>query len=115
MINGYQDFYKHWRNNPTRSEEFLRKFPYQLSLGMDSDGRSLLPFHSKMTSEGKIVVTKSYDNMRLRLLCLRQEDEGSNKGAVITGQPGSGASPCPDPQPVPQLTGPPVLQEKQPS
>jgi len=62
-----------------------------LDLGVNSDGNSLLSFHED-TFKGQILVTKSYENMFYRLLRLRKVDKGNAKGAVITGQPGVGAS-----------------------
>ena len=63
-----------------------------LKLGVDPEGDSLPPFHDGDTSENRILVTKSYDNMFYRLLWLRQRDKRDTKGAVVTGQPGVGAS-----------------------
>ena len=40
-----------------------------------------------------ILITEAYDKMYQRLLYLREFDEyGKDKGVVITGQPGVGAS-----------------------
>jgi len=87
----WQQFYERWRDSST-SSEFHDKFPYVLKLGMDPEGNSPLPFHNEDTSENRILVTKSYNDMFYRLLRLREDDLGKSKGAVITGQPGIGAS-----------------------
>jgi len=63
-----------------------------LELGVNPKGNPLLPFHGGDTFKNRILVTKSYENMFYRLLRLREEDKGDAKGAVITGQPGVGAS-----------------------
>jgi len=107
----FQQFYEHWRDRSTATD-FLSAFPYKLSLGVDSDGTSLLPFRPDGTSGGQILVTRSYDVMLRRLLRLRREDNGAAKGAVLTGQPGVGASLLPDPHTV-QLTSA-SIQEKLP-
>ena len=86
-----------------------------LSLGKDTKGKRLLPFRPDDTSGDRILVTKSYENMCRHLLYLHKDDKGTDKGAVLTGQPGVGASLRPDPHPVRQLTGTSVLQEKRPS
>ncbi len=91
MTDNYQQFCDHWRDRSSGSN-FLDQFPYKLSLGVDGLGASLLPFGAGSTSENRILVTKSYDTMYHRLLLLRQDDEGDAKGAVLTGQPGIGAS-----------------------
>lgn len=82
---GCQQFYDYWRGPPA-SSEFRDTFPYTLGLGVDA----ILPFNSHDTSENRIVVTKSYDDMFHRLLRLRRRDYGRSKGAVLTGQPGIG-------------------------
>jgi hypothetical protein len=87
----YQQFYEHWRDSSTGSN-FLNTFPYKLSLGVDPDDASLLPFREGATAGNQILVTKSYDYMFHLLLELRKNDEGDTKGAVLTGQPGTGAS-----------------------
>ena len=87
----YQQFYDRWRDRSSGSN-FLDQFPYKLSLGVDELGASLLPFGAGSTWENRILVTRSYDDMYHRLLLLRQNDEGDAKGAVLTGQPGIGAS-----------------------
>src|SRR5258707_2590585 len=87
----YQQFYDHWRDRSSGSN-FLDQFPYKLSLGVDELGASLLPFGAGSTWDNRILVTRSYDDMYHRLLLLRQNDEGDAKGAVLTGQPGIGAS-----------------------
>jgi len=92
VTNELQQFYEHWRESSTGSN-FLNTFPYKLSLGMDSGGVSHLPLHTYSTSENRILVTRSYENMFHRVLHLRNDDKGSAKGVVLTGQPGIGASP----------------------
>lgn len=88
----WQGFYSHWRKDTT-SSNLLSKFPYVLELGVDSQSRQpLLSFRPNDTSRGQILITKSYDDMFRRLSDLRLRDNGKNKGAVITGQPGTGAS-----------------------
>jgi len=79
-------FCKYWRGPkpaiipPDRPADL----PYVLHLGTD------LCFPPPMGMQ--IVVTKAYEDMFLRLLDLRMRDEGGNRGAVLTGQPGTGAS-----------------------
>jgi len=87
----WQKFYEHWRDSST-SLKLLDKFPYVLELGVDQNGRTLLPFHGGDTSGNRILVTESYNNIFHRLLDLRQRDKGKNRGAVLTGQPGTGVS-----------------------
>ena len=87
----YQQFYKHWRDS-SASSRFRKEFLYKLSLGEDSDGASLLPFCRDKTSGNQILVTTSYNIMFHRLVRLRRKDKGTTKGAVLTGQPGVGAS-----------------------
>ena len=80
----YLDFYNYWSRPDARSK-FRNKFPYPLWLGEDLT----------ISPAGKpILVTEAYDNMVRRLSYLREEDRmgGRIKGAVITGQPGIGAS-----------------------
>ena len=89
MTGGYQKFYEKW-DDESSSFKFGKEFPYELSLGTDKYGRSLLPFRNGSISGDKILVTKSYYDMFQRLLRLRNEDSG--RGAVITGQPGIGGS-----------------------
>ena len=91
MANEYQQFYEHW-SDISASSKFLNKFPYKLSLGVDSDGTPLLPFQSGGTSGSQILVTRAYDKTFDRLMTLRKKDEGATTGAVLTGQPGIGAS-----------------------
>ena len=75
MTNHYQELYEYWYNRP--GSEFLSKTPYCLPLGIKGN---------------KILVTASYNDAFHRLLRLREGDTGSDKGAVLTGQPGVGAS-----------------------
>jgi len=80
----YVAFYRYWSSSGARSN-FSDTFPYKLSLG---GGSSISP-------GGKpILVTDAYDKMLHRLSRLRENDRkgGRIKGAVITGQPGIGAS-----------------------
>ena len=99
----FQEFYNHWR---TSSYTFCSSgpFPYKLQLGNES------PLHPYSTSDGQIVVTKSYDEMYYRLLALR-ETRAPGSGAVITGQPGIGTSIRLNPRLVRQLIGVFVTQE----
>jgi len=86
-----------------------------LELGVGTEGKPLLPFHIGDTPRNQILVTKPYDEIFRRVLCLRQRDRGKGRGVVLTGQPGIGASLWPGPHPVRQLTGASVPQEKLPS
>jgi hypothetical protein len=90
VTNGPQKFYEHWRNNSTESSFFNKEFSYTLSLGVDS---SCVPFSNNGALGDRILITKAYDDMFHRLLRRRAEDEGNARGAVLTGQPGVGASP----------------------
>ena len=85
----WKEFYRHWRDS-SASSRFLIEFPYVLELGMSSQGLPLLPFHAAETSENRILVIKPCNNMYNRLLQLRQVDSGTNRGVVLTGQPGTG-------------------------
>jgi hypothetical protein len=107
----YQGFYDYWRDR-SASSNFLDVFPYKLSLGADEQGESLLPFHPSPTLGNTILVTKSYDDLFHRTLCLRKNDVGHSKGVVFTGQPGIGTPLSPNPHPVRQLTNTSTLQEK---
>ena len=80
----YLDFYKYWSKPDARSK-FGTKFPYPLWLG---EGPTI------SRAGEQIIVTEAYDNMLRRLSHLREEDRlaKKSKGAVITGQPGIGAS-----------------------
>jgi hypothetical protein len=91
VTNNCQQFYEHWRDGSTRPK-FSDKFPYTLSLGMDSIGRSLMPFHPNATSGAQILITKAYDDIFHRILRFRAIDTGHNRGVVLTGQPGIGVS-----------------------
>jgi len=95
----YQQFYDEWRKEGA-SSKFLNEFPYPLELGVDTLGRSFLPFQDGFTSEGKMVVTEAYDYMFHRLLGLRKRDKGTHRGAILTGQPGIGVSLRSGPHPV---------------
>jgi hypothetical protein len=59
---------------------------------MDPNGNPLLPWNAYQTVENQILITKSYDEIFHYLLLLRQKDMGDTRGAVLTGQPGAGAS-----------------------
>ena len=83
-----------------------------LELGVDPESKYLLPFHVGDTPGNRILVTKSYDDMLRRVLYLRQCDKGKDRGVVLAGQPGIGASLWPGPHPVGQLTSASVPQEK---
>lgn len=73
-------FYNHWRGTPFTEKE---SYPYSLSLGD-------FAFYPELGSD--ILVTEAYDTMFHRLLDIRIAHTGC-RGAVITGQPGIGASP----------------------
>ena len=97
MTGNYQEFYSHWRGSPPYSEpqfpdRFAGKYPYKLSLGKRKDGEPLLPFRSVSILGDQIVVTESYIHMVHRILYLRSWDRGGERGVVVTGQPGTGAS-----------------------
>ena len=83
-----QEFYDYWRNRATGSE-FSDKFPYELRQRLPP---FVIPLSSDNTYENTILITKSYEDIFRRLLFLRQEDEGDFRGAVLTGQPGTGES-----------------------
>jgi len=80
--------------------------PNVLCLGTDLD------FPPPMGN--RILVTQAYEDLFRRLLVLRKRDVGSARGAVVTGQPGTGTS-MNRPPPVRQLIGGSVLQGKLPS
>ena len=88
----HKQFSDQWYGQSTDSITHS-KFPYVASLG-PVDGKCILPFSPDGTSGNRILVIKSYEDIYLRILRLREVDEGDDKGAVITGQPGSGVSPC---------------------
>ena len=91
MTDRVQRFYEHWRYDSTRPK-FSDKFPYTLSLGTDSRGAPLMPFNLNATLGAQILITKAYDDMFHRILDFRATDTGSNRGVVLTGQPGIGVS-----------------------
>jgi len=91
VANEYQQFYEYW-SDISASPKFLNKFPYKLSLGVDSDGAPLLPFRSSRTLGNQILVIEAYDKIFDRLMVLRKKDKGTTRGAVLTGQSGTGAS-----------------------
>ena len=84
-----QQFYEYWYTDS--GDNFINAFPYRLSLGVNQDVISLLPFQPTSTSRNQIVVTKAYNDMLHRLLHLRMKDVGNARGEVLTGQPGVGA------------------------
>jgi len=84
-VEKFQKFYDHWRTTPTDFDSHV-EFPYKLPLGAG------MPFNPGTTSENQILVTKSYNNIFHRILRLRENFLGTNKGVVLTGQPGVGAS-----------------------
>ena len=106
MTGRLQQFYNHWRDISANSE-FNKTFPYELPLGTKP------PVRPDSTSGNKIIVTKSYDDMFHRILSFRGNDQGPEKGVVLTGQPGTGALYDQIPTPC-ELTRS-VLQEKPPS
>jgi len=59
---------------------------------MNKEGEPPPPFRPNDTSGARILITKSYNDVFHRLLHLRQKDFGASRGAVLTGQPGTGAS-----------------------
>ena len=109
MTDEHLKFHEHCRRHDPA--KFPTTFPYKLSLGVSKGDKSLLPD----ISVNEIVVTEPYNKAFYRLLRLRNNDIGATKGAVLTGQPGIGAFPRPDPHPVWKLTYAFVLQEKPPS
>lgn len=85
LAGGFKGFCDYWRDIDSGSD-FVDDFPYELSLGMEP----LLPFLTHSESGGRILVTQSYEAMFQRLLRLREKDEKTPTGAVLTGQPGTG-------------------------
>lgn len=81
-----QQFYAKWRGATLPEHTSL---PYEIEVGLHEDGTPLLPFHAHATSESRILITKTYEDIFHRLLDLRRVDK-STGGAVITGQPGTG-------------------------
>ena len=55
VTNVYQKSYEHWRNST--GFDFLDTFPYQLSLGMNSDDIHLLPVTSHGILGNRIVLS----------------------------------------------------------
>ena len=86
-----------------------------LELGVDPEGKSLLPFHVGDTPGNRILITESCGDVFRRVLCLRQCDKGKDRGVVLDGQPYIGASLWPGPHPVGQLTSVSVPRENLPS
>ena len=103
----YQQFYELWRKSS--GSEFDKTPPYELPLEVNGYGRPLLPFCSSATLEGRVLVTKSYEDIFQRILRCRK---GTAGGVVLNGQPGTGGSLSPDPYHVQQLNGTFALQEK---
>ncbi|KAF9779812.1 hypothetical protein BJ322DRAFT_1086617 [Thelephora terrestris] len=85
----YQLFYRQWLAQPP-NPKFSKTAPYELSIGADKHGTPLLPFHAADSSQGKILVTESYEYTFIRILYLRERDLGRARGVVLTGQPGTG-------------------------
>jgi len=86
-------FCHHWYNSEPVLD-FPNDHPYELSFGVP-DSNFVSP------SGNLILVTKEFDIMLHRLLDLRERDKwGDARGAVITGQPGTGASLQPDLHPM---------------
>lgn len=83
----HQKFYDYWRRSPYIFSS-TQQFPYRLSLGGPGITPPIQPFD---TSGSEIVVTEPYHKMYFRLLYLRQTRKVGS-GAVLTGQPGIGAS-----------------------
>lgn len=94
--NRIQEFYTKWRG-ATLPEPEATAHPYEIEVGLSQSGKPLLQFHSLKTAGSRILVPRSYDEFFHRLMHLRQRDLGSRKGAVITGQPGTGMFRGPDP------------------
>jgi hypothetical protein len=90
VTDSWQQFYEHWHNS-FASSKFRNSFLYISELGVNPEGKSLLPFNADDTSEGRIVITESYNDMFRRILYLRKVDKGNARGVVLTGQPGTGA------------------------
>ena len=103
----YQQFCELWRGSS--GSEFDREPPYELPLGVDKYNSPLLPFCSSDTLEGRVLVTKSYEDIFQRILHYRKKTAG---GVVLNGQPGTGESLSPDPYHVQRLNGTFALQEK---
>ena len=101
-------FYRYWRD--LGGYVFPKGFPYQLPLDPMAPP---LPFIKAPSSlhesfpQRSIIVTKAYEALFHRLLSLRW---GRTLGAVVTGQPGTGA--LLSVGPMPQLTSVLVLQGK---
>ena len=89
MTDKHRQFCDRWYNKPTAFTS-PDVFPYVPSLRGDE---ACLPFGSNATSGNSILVTKAYDVTFHRISRLRAIDKKYDKGAVITGQPGTGESP----------------------
>jgi len=90
----HQEFYSYWLKSSS-STKFLDTFPYELSFGpIPKTTEALLPFHPSRMLGNQILVTESYNRILHRLLRLRSRDMdmGDTCGALLTGQPGTGAS-----------------------
>ena len=90
MTSWHHRFNQNWRNR-SKSSKFLDKFPYLLPLGVNQDNNSYRPYLLPIETRKEILVTESYEKMFHRLMLLRTQDFGGQRGAVITGQPGIGA------------------------
>jgi len=78
-------FCRYWRKpHPVVDFPNKSKQPHELLLGTD------VRFSPPVGNQ--ILVTQAYERMFHRLLTIRGEDSGTTKGAVVTGQPGTGAS-----------------------
>ena len=84
---GLCGFYNHWRGRRYGSD-LQEQFPYTLSLGGEG---VQLPVEPDGTTDNNIVVTEGYHKMYYRILDFRKPGR-PNRGVVLTGQPGTGAS-----------------------
>jgi hypothetical protein len=85
-----QKFYNYWRNRP-EDPDFLQQCPYRLPSNKATGPP--FPFHPCTTSGDHILVTNSYIDILHRLMGLRISDKSvdTSRGAIVTGQPGTGA------------------------
>jgi hypothetical protein len=86
-----QKFYNYWRNRPD-DPDFLQKCPYRLP--SKKGAGPPLPLLPEDTSGNQILVIDSYNELLHRLIGRRMGDTGKARGAVLTGQPGTGAPLC---------------------
>lgn len=87
----HREFNQYWRDD-SNSSKFLDNFPYLLPLGVGEGNDLDLPYFLSIKTRDQILVTEAYDRLFHHLLLLRTRDRGSQRGAVITGQPGVGPS-----------------------